>query len=540
MKNYKTRKQAKEFYRDTISDARRRGPEQEKLATEKLGRHDLYFLATSLLDRFDDFTFGSDKRKEQIFQWCRMVQLDPNEHLDLWARGHYKTSIITQLMTVQDILNDPEVTIGIFSFNNQRAKEPYNVIRNYLKYMGELGLYSEVLYADPDSEARPNGGWWTIDEGLTVKRKGNPRESTLNSFGLIDSMPVGSHFKIRVYDDVITDKHVTNPDMIKKAVESWELSLDLTDHLPVKHYGRGDISRYIGTRYHFNDPYKTIMERGVAEERRFPATDDGTPMGKPIFLTQDELDKKRREKGPYVFACQQLLNPVADDVQGFKYEWICWYTGKTGRWWDGMNLYLIVDPAGEKRRENDYTSMWVIGLGGDNNYYLIDGIRDRLNLTERTQRLMNFHRKYNPLAVGYEKYGKDSDIEHIEYVQNQENYRFRIIPLAGATKKEDRIRRLVPVFENNRFWLPPYLNFIDYEGKQRDLIREFVKEEYEAFPVGVHDDMLDCMARIVDENEVNKKKGWNPIFPDPMDASEQFSVQQANTDYDVLNYMNAA
>jgi predicted phage terminase large subunit-like protein len=168
-----------------------------------------------------------------------------------------------------------------------------------------------------------------------------------------------------------------------------------------------------------------------------------------------------------------------------------------------MNIYIVVDPAGEKKKTNDYTVMAVIGLGHDNNYYLIDGIRDRLNLTEKTKKLFELVRKYKPLNVGYEKYGLQSDIEHIRYIMEQENYRFRITELGGQVSKNDRIKGLVPVFENYRFWLPYVKLFKDYENNVKDFVKEF-KSEFESFPVSIHDDVLDCIARIRDV-ELNTK-----------------------------------
>ena len=143
--------------------------------------------------------------------------------------------------------------------------------------------------------------------------------------------------------------------------------------------------------------------------------------------------------------------------------------------------------------------MWVIGLGMDHNYHVLDVIRDRISLTERCAMLFRLHKKWQPLAVGYERYGLQADIEHVRDTMNRTNYHFVIEELGGATPKLDRIRRLIPVFEQGRMWLPHSVFKTDYEGKTQDLIEAFVTQEYESFPVSVHDDMLDAMARILDE-----------------------------------------
>jgi hypothetical protein len=39
-----------------------------------------------------------------ILKRCQEVQQSPNGMLDLWARGHYKSTIITFALTIQDIL----------------------------------------------------------------------------------------------------------------------------------------------------------------------------------------------------------------------------------------------------------------------------------------------------------------------------------------------------------------------------------------------------------------------------------------------------
>jgi len=196
-----------------------------------------------------------------------------------------------------------------------------------------------------------------------------------------------------------------------------------------------------------------------------------------------------------------LQNPVADTSQGFKREWFRYYERPLEAKYDTykrMNRYLMVDPASEKKKNSDYTSAAVIGMGGDKNYYILDMYRDRLNLKERTELVMHLHEQWRPKRVGYEKYGKDSDIEHIKQVQAEENYRFEIVPLGGKIAKTDRIKRLIPICASNRLFFPEELFRTTYDGKELDLVQVLIDEEFLLFPVPLHDDGVDVISRIFD------------------------------------------
>jgi hypothetical protein len=74
------------------------------------------------------------------------------------------------------------------------------------------------------------------------------------------------------------------------------------------------------------------------------------------------------------------------------------------------------------------------------------------------------------------------------------------IDYGGQLAKYDRIRKLVPVFEAGRLWFPRQLLKRDYQGRMQNMVEVFVRDEYEPFPVGLHPDMLDSLARILDED----------------------------------------
>lgn len=449
-----------------------------KPAQRKLCRTDLFFLLTQACKR-------KDVNNDWLYARCREVQASPDGHLDLWAREHYKSTIITFAKSIQDLLVDPDTTIGIFSHTRPIAKGFLEQIKRELETNEYLKkLFPSILYARPQIESPK----WSLDSGIIIKRKSNPKEASIEAWGLVDGQPTSKHFTILVYDDVVTRESVTTPDQIKKVTDAWSLSLNLG--------AQGGRMRYIGTRYHLHDTYQTMMDRSSVTPRIHTATHNGTMEGDPVLFSKETLLEKRRDMGPYIFNTQMMQNPVADKAMSFKSEWLMYYEtlGDTSKW----NKYLITDPASAKKTTSDYTVMLLIGLAPDNNYYLIDALRDRLNLTQRASKVFELRRMHQPKSVGYEKYGMQADIEHIKYVMEEKNYRFDITELGGQVPKEDRIKKLIPVYEQKRFYLPKRLLFVDYEGVTRDFVRDFLTDEFLAFPVCVHDDMLDCMARILD------------------------------------------
>jgi phage terminase large subunit-like protein len=496
--------QAQDLYAAAASD-------RDAAAVRRLAEDDLFFLLTVVLGR-------PDASRPWVYDRCREFEANPDGRLTLLAREHYKSTMITFAGTIQAILKNPNVTVGIFSHTRPIAKGFLAQIKRELEGNETLkALFPDILWENPDKES-PR---WSMDDGIVVKRTSNPKESTVEAWGLVDGQPTSKHFGLMVYDDVVTRESVNTPDQIAATTQAWELSLNLgTD---------GGRKRYVGTRYHQNDTWATMMKRGVPVVQH-AATDDGTAAGNPVLISRESLDEKRKLMGNYVFSCQMLLNPVAEGSMGFRQDWLCYWIHQPKR--DMMNVYVTVDPSsGKKKGSGDYTVILVHGLGGDGNYYLLDGVRDRMNLTQRALELMRLVRKWSPVAVGYEEYGMQADIEHLRTVMDQQSYRFNLIPLGGKLSKSDRILALVPIYESGRMWIPCRSVFVDREGKARDLVREYLDDEYSMFPVCSHDDMLDCHARILDP----KLGATFPKLQQDFPYAISRPVDRANSEYDVLS-----
>lgn len=429
----------------------------------------------------------------------------------------HNSTIITYAGSIQEIIKNPEITVGIFSHNRSIAKKFLRQIKREFEANEVLkALYPEILWGNPEKESPK----WSEDDGLIVRRKTNPGESTVEAWGLVDGQPIGKHFGLLVFDDVVTDKSVYTPDQIMRTTESWELAQFL---------GSGDKRKWhVGTRYNFADTYGQLIDRGAVIPRVYAATDDGLPDGKPVLLTKEQWDKLKRESSASTLACQMLLNPIAGNEREFLPEWLRQYEVRPHT----LNVYILGDYAGSRQSTgSSRTALIVIGVDSQLNKYLLDGAVHKMGLEERWRRIRDMRKHWlkepgvQVVEVGYERFGAQSDIEHFQTMMNFENESFEIKELAwprdGDFPKDNRIRRLIPDLKNWRFFFPydgegptkrqieAKANNMEYlvakpikqkdeNGKLYALMEYFVRNEYMFFPATTAKDMLDAMSRLYD------------------------------------------
>lgn len=285
-------------------------------------------------------------------------------------------------------------------------------------------------------------------------------------------------------------------------------------------------------RLHDDDPTGNLMRDGGYHLLKLPAIapkDYEIKLGKKTwsveageYLTErlgpDDLDKLNQDLGAYHFAGQYMQEPVPVGGGEIKPEWFQFYN-PGGIKPKEMNIAILVDPSGgeetnkKRRKLSDFTAMVVIGWANDNNFYVLDIIRDRLNPTERIDTLFMLHRKWNELSgksakVGWEKYGMMSDSHYIKQKKMTDTYNFPLIELGGSMSKEDRIRRIIPDAQMGRWYLPHTLPYVDQEGRKFDLVQELLESEVKSFPKSRFDDVLDIITRAYDAD-------LSMVFPKP-------------------------
>lgn len=474
-----------------------------------LARTSLYFLLRFVLSpsEWRDDDGRPMVARPFVLDLATAVQSDYNGVLDIAARGHLKSSIKTLALPIQTLLVSPETTIGIFSYSRALARKFLALVKTELEQNELLKALSwdfargqQLFWSDPAKEAPT----WSQLEGLVINRSGNSKEASVEAWGLIESMPVGRHFRLRLYDDIVVPETVNTPELIQKAVSALSMSQALG--MP------GGQVTYTGTFYAHSDPHCELLRQGVRlrlnpcyeilslvrDEVDGQITHLELDPEKPVLFTKKELEDYTKGFLPKEVGTQMYCDPRAGEVTGFEEDWIEYYDRDPEEESRGKNIYITVDAANSKKKGSSYTSIWVIGVGRDGNYYVLDGVRDRLNLDERTGTLFALHRKWRPYEVRYERYGMMVDIPHIKSMQNREGYRFRIREVGGTTAKDDRIERLVPLFSAGRFYLPRQMRKRRQDGTKYDLVHEFKGEELLRWPSCTYKDMLDSLARIAE------------------------------------------
>ena len=95
------------------------------------------------------------------------------------------------------------------------------------------------------------------------------------------------------------------------------------------------------------------------------------------------------------------------------------------------------------------------------------------------------------------------------------------MPLGGNVAKIERIKRLVPKFEEGLFYIPKSIMYLTNEGKKVNLIENF-KYEYTNFPRTAHDDILDSIARILEPDLKAKFPNRNIDISSKMKAGSNY------------------
>lgn len=457
-----------------------------RLYREVLTRNDVAEIrALILADRFFLLTMVLDVKvawHPWVLARCREVERDPDEHLDVWSRGHFKSTIITFAGVTHYVLSNPEKAVCILSYKAGAAEAFSAQIKSAFESNDILlKCFPDILWSERNDH---KGDQWTTSD-FTVKRKTGRKEASVSTSGLISGMRTGGHYDLLVYDDTVTYESVSTPEMIQRTTDAWSMSLNLGTVSDTRHW-------YIGTRYAMFDTYYTMLRTGTIKERRHICHDD---KGEPVLLPRSEYDKKKAEMSTKDWASQMLQVPIGDGELMFREEWLNTFSRVPEI---PMNYYIFVDTALTQGQKSDYTCMWVVGLGSDGRYYAIPKVRDRIKQSERCDKIFELVEEWQPQVVFWEE---NASVDDADYIRDKMDTRghfnlktFRQTKTQGS--KYNRIGWLEPLFREGLIWMPIRSLYRQADGTTKDLMLSFKRDEYLSYPSVSHDDMLDSLANV--------------------------------------------
>ena len=459
---------------------------------------DLWFTLYFVVKPFSDEAGMKQVNSPFIVQKCREIEEGAKDFtLDVWARFHYKTSILTIAETIQYQLGNPENSTGLISYVAPKAKDFLFSIRQILERDILLHkCFPDVLWEDVRMAPR-----WSLDDGIVLKRKSNRQEPSIGAFGLLEGMKTGFHFERRVYDDIITEDIADSVDMMEKVKTKFDSSQNLGKE--------GGHHRVVGTFYHHNDPLIYVRDKKNLEDspkysfRKAPATIDGTANGEPVLLSRDYLDTL---KGDRTFNAQQLCDPTPLEDQELNFEFL----QPIERKFIPKNTFkfMIVDQAGDATTNKTQGDAWAMGIFdvepcsdeiGQSRVFLSDLFVDVMGESEAIEQCVRMYLGGGIIhRLGVEKVSHSATHVHIASALKAKG---RHIVFTDDNRQTGILLR--PAGRNKRKFIASTLAWPLNNSKlfySKSIPQKFIdrlKQEMENFPLW-HDDVLNIYAYLYD------------------------------------------
>lgn len=353
------------------------------------------------------------------------------------------------------------------------------------------------LELDPGSKA---AGHWSLrkikqDEDVS-------HETILNEYwaiGILASV-TGRRCDLLVIDDPIRGRKDADSETIRSA--TWEAyKSDFRTRLKP-----GCPIIYIGTRWHEDDPAGRILPEGYSGESGLIEGRDGEswevvclpaiaespkdPLGRkkgerlwPQWYCrerEDWFDQEKRTQGPRNWAALFQQRPAPEEGDYFQREWFRYYETAP----NDLTYYGASDYAVSTKDDADFTVHGVCGVDEEDNIYIVDWYRERVDSERWIHELLYLVKIWQPVMWGEEKGQILRSIDPFikKKMQEEKAYTYR----KGYPSSMDKVQRAQAIrgrmaegkifFPQNAPWLEPLIS------------------ECLMFPSGKHDDQIDVLS----------------------------------------------
>ena len=343
----------------------------------------------------------------------------------------------------------------------------------------------------------------------------------------------GMSGKLLIADDLLAGMAEASSDQVTEMTWSWWNTVFYTR----KQSKSGFI--LINTRWSLKDVSSHLLDKEESdkaaglpegqydtwERLRFPAiADQDEYLDGHIFrhagevlcperFTLEDMIKTRNALSVYEWSALYQQNPILNENAEFKSAWFKYFVedgrGSSDTLWDissfkdQLDIYVTVDLAIAAKKTSDNTSIQVFGkLRSQPEIYHLEESTGHFDPGAVIDYLFYLKKKYGDRlrSVGIESVGYQKSLGYFitERSKASGDY-FNIIDLKNLSKKEDRIRGLIPLYKAGVVF--------HRQGVDNDLEAEFLQ-----FPRGKHDDRIDAAAMMLQIMKNTPKNRGSKVF----------------------------
>jgi hypothetical protein len=414
--------------------------------------------------------------------------LDKNPRaLVLMPRGHAKTTQLIHRVARLIGVNQGKIRVGILTSVLSDALARSRAIKAII----ESPYFAEVFEWAQQGVVGPK---WT-DEVWTIKGANMGKDATCFADGL-GSIKPGARLDILIGDDMVGMKENATAVQRQKASDTyWQV----VDPMLVP----GAKRWYIGTRWHEDDFYNDLKEKGTPVMLRRAVEGDQILWSQ--MYTVADMDKKREELGTPIFMLQFQNDVTSMGGNIFRYDKFQ-HVDKAP---EGARR-VGIDLASSASERSDYTTCVEVVEDPNHNLYvtgawkarLAEGHRDWLTGVDREGNLCHedgprlLWPEYllpNPSSI--HEGSRNFESVNIEAIQHQSTFVREVLgttnlparPIRPDKDKVTRARGLAARYEAAKV----------FHVKGAPGIKD-LEAEMAAFPNGEHDDLVDALVYAAD------------------------------------------
>ena len=437
---------------------------------------------------FDFFNFakyilGYNRLNEVHKEWAKEVDTTHNRKLFLKPRGTYKSTIYTVSYPLWKLVNNPNERILIANATSENAEA---FLREITTHLLRNERFKEIFGTLVDPHA-------SKVSSITIKnRTAFNKEPSISTVGVMGNL-VSAHYSTVICDDLCNDKD-RESESIREKKKKW--FQDLVSVLDPD----GEII-VIGTKWHFNDLYKYIIDdlnpKLKPEEQWYVSSescylpDEKTPKF-PTILPEDVLERLKLEKGPLEFSAQYINKALPTESQIFfendfqTFEYLGTNRVKDNDKINTVEFVGYCDLSIGKSKSSDFTGIVTLGKSKDGEVYLVDVVLERMPPDRTMEVIFTKHRIFN-----YRNFGIESNVFQSLFAEQMKKYSTQhqeylpIIEVGHSANKQLRIQSLQPLIKQGILKIRS--DWRD-DRNYKELINQFVY-----FPLAGHDDGPDAV-----------------------------------------------